>query len=160
MDVEGPGVLTDARVAGRLREAGLRVTRPRLAVYGALRRLGGHRSADEVVQELGRRGRRLSRQSAYNAVDALHAAGLLMRADAGPGRTLYETRAAWHHHFVCRRCGRVLDVPCIRGRKPCLAAPAGVGRADEAQVIFRGLCRACARGGLNAGPTGAGIGTS
>ncbi len=132
-------------MAVRLRKAGLRVTRPRLAVHRALVRMGGHRSVDEIAAELARRGGALPRMSVYNAAAALVAAGVAMQADAGPGRALYEANAAWHHHFVCRRCGRIFDVPCVRGRKPCLELPSNVGRADEAQVIFRGTCRACAR---------------
>jgi Fur family ferric uptake transcriptional regulator len=107
--------------------------------------MGGHRSADEIAAQLERQDEPLPRMSVYNAVAALLGAGLLMRADAGPGRTLYEAGEAWHHHFVCRRCRRVFDVPCVRGRKPCLSMPSRVGRPDEAQVIFRGVCARCAR---------------
>lgn len=147
MDAAGAAGLTERDVAGRLRAAGFRVTRPRLAVYRELDRMGGHRSADEIVLELRRRRTPLPRASVFNAVTALHDAGLLLRADAGPGRSLYETNAAWHHHFVCRRCGDVFDVPCVKGRKPCLEPPARVGTADEAQVIFRGRCARCRRAG-------------
>ncbi|HXF95033.1 MAG TPA: Fur family transcriptional regulator [Gemmatimonadales bacterium] len=143
MDAPGHRGLTDREVAERLRRGGLRVTRPRLAVYRALAALGGHRSAEDVVAELRRRRERVSRMSVYNALATLRGVGLLMQANAGPGGTLYETRAAWHHHFVCRRCGRVLDVPCVRGRRPCLSLPAGIGRAEEAQIVFRGVCRDC-----------------
>ncbi len=130
-------------VAAKLRGIGLRVTQQRLDVYGALQTMGGHRSVDDIVAELQRGRIRAPRMSVYNAVGALFDAGLLLRADAGPGRTLYETRTTWHHHFVCRHCGGVFDVPCVKGRKPCLKLPSRVGRADEAQIIFRGICREC-----------------
>ncbi|HEU4395837.1 MAG TPA: transcriptional repressor [Planctomycetota bacterium] len=143
MDAARAVALTDARLRAALRRAGLRVTGPRVRVYAALRGLGGHRSADEVFAAARAGGASLSRMTAYNALADLLGAGLVTRADAGPGRTLFETRIDGHHHFVCRRCGVVLDVPCVRGRPPCLRLPAPVGRADEAQVIFRGVCRAC-----------------
>ncbi len=130
-------------VADSLRGIGFRVTQPRLEVYATLQAMGGHRSVDEIVAELRCKRIRIPRMSVYNAVGALHDAGLLMRADAGPGRTLYETRTTWHHHFVCRTCSGVFDVPCLKGRKPCLKLPSRVGRADEAQIIFRGVCRSC-----------------
>jgi len=79
----------------------------------------------------------------YNAVSALRSAGLVMAADAGPGRALYEAGEAWHHHFVCRRCGQVVDVACIVGRRSCLDAALDGVEVDEAQVIFRGLCTLC-----------------
>jgi Fur family ferric uptake transcriptional regulator len=135
--------MTDAEVSRLLRSAGLRVTRPRLAVYRYLRQAGGHRSVDDMVEGLEARGERLPRMSVYNVVSDLEAAGLLMRADAGPGRALYEAADKWHHHFVCRRCGEVFDVPCAVGNKPCLEPINAPGEVDEAQVIFRGLCRVC-----------------
>lgn len=68
-----------------------------------------------------------------------------MMCDAGPGRAYYEAAEHWHHHFVCRVCGEIYDVPCSEGRKPCLESrlPGPGFLVDEAQVIFRGLCPAC-----------------
>lgn len=133
------------RVIEKLRGAGLRVTRPRVAVYMALERLGGHRSVDRVVADLRERGEVISRMTAYNAIRDLERARLVMRADAGPGVALYEVGDAWHHHFVCRRCGEIFDVPCATGVKPCLDLTGfEYASIDEAQVIFRGVCRNCA----------------
>ena len=143
MDAPSPRLLTDAALADALRGAGLRPTKARRAGYAARRKLRGHRSADEVLAEIRRVGGAVSRMTVYNALADLNAAGVLLRADAGPGRSLYEARRDWHHHFVCRECGAVIDVPCVVGTKPCLELSAPVGRADEAQVIFRGVCRAC-----------------
>ncbi|GAA1906391.1 Fur family transcriptional regulator [Streptantibioticus ferralitis] len=127
----------------RLREAGLRVTRPRLAVTDALRSMGGHRTADEVHAHLGEHGVTLPRTSVYNSLVVLADLGVVLRADVGPGAAVYEFADTWHHHFVCTRCGRVSDVSCLVGAKPCLTAGDDVGRVDEAQVIFRGTCRHC-----------------
>lgn len=138
MDVGLPTALNE-----RLREAGLRATRPRLAVYSALESLGGHRSADEVYDHIVTEGDQLSRASVYNALAALTAAGLVLTADAGPGRALYETATAWHHHAVCRVCGEVSDMDCAIGAKPCLSPDGEWGQVDEAQIIFRGICAAC-----------------
>src|SRR4051794_16529529 len=110
----------DLMLAARLRDAGLRATRPRLLTYRALAELGGHRSVDEVVVELRRRGQPLPRASVYNVVEALRLVGVVMGADAGPGRALYEVATTKHHHFVCRSCAEVIDVPCVTGQTPCL----------------------------------------
>lgn len=136
--------LTDAELRARLTAAGLRATRPRLAVYRALADLGGHRSADEVAAALAQRdGVPPARASVYNTLEALVEAGLVLPADTGPGRARYEVGSRWHHHFVCRRCGQVTDVPCAVGAKPCLHPSVDVGEVDEAQVIYRGVCPAC-----------------
>ena len=130
--------------AGRLREAGLRVTRTRLELLGLLDDPGGHRSADELVAAFRSRGTPVPRATVFHVLGALERAGLVIVADAGPGRTLYEAATTWHHHLICRACGIVVDVPCLRGEKPCLEPELPGVRVDEAQVIFRGLCATCA----------------
>jgi Fe2+ or Zn2+ uptake regulation protein len=132
-----------AGTAGALRAAGFRVTRPRLLVHEALAALGGHRTADEVADALADAGHRLPRMSVYNALDALRSAHLVMVADAGPGPVLHEVAGEWHHHFVCKVCGDVTDIPCRVGESPCIDAGFPGAEVDEAQVIFRGTCPSC-----------------
>lgn len=134
-------------VAERLREAGHRATRPRVVVAEALRRMGGHRTADEVHAHLARDEVTLPRTSVYNALSVLADIGVALRADVGPGAVVYEFADRWHHHFVCRVCGGIADVPCVVGDSPCLSAGDGFGEVEEAQVIFRGVCAQCVREG-------------
>lgn len=143
---DSPTPNPEALARETLRAAGLRATRPRTLVYAMLREVGGHRSVDEVVQLLEQRGHSIPRMSIYNVMADLTGASLVMAADAGPGRALYEASDEWHHHFVCRGCGRIEDVPCLTGRKPCLLPPKSLpgSTIDEAQVIFRGHCADCA----------------
>ena len=145
MDASGGKFVTNASIEERLREAGLRVTGPRTAVYNLLKSLGGHHSADDLAQRLEAGGTGMSRASVFNVLNDLSSAGLIMLSDAGPGRAFYEASDEWHHHFVCRSCGEIFDVPCATGRKPCLTPklPGDGFSVDEAQVIFRGYCPAC-----------------
>ncbi|MEZ5304214.1 MAG: transcriptional repressor [Verrucomicrobiales bacterium] len=49
-----------------------------------------------------------------------------------------------HHHLICRRCGKTVDVDCAVGEKPCLTAADHSGfRIDEAEVIYWGTCPDC-----------------
>jgi Fe2+ or Zn2+ uptake regulation protein len=127
----------------RLREANLKVTRPRLLILSLLHELKGHHSADELVELLQKRQTPLPRASVYNSLDALLNRGLVMLADAGPGRALYEEAATWHHHFICIDCGTVINIPCVKGEKPCLFPEWVPGIVEEAQIIFRGRCQRC-----------------
>lgn len=138
--------------ATRLREAGLRVTRSRLAILGLLEDLGGHHSADELVEAFRSRGSPIPRATVYHVLEALERAGLVLVADAGPGRALYESAADWHHHLVCRACGRIVDVPCLTDARPCLSPVLPGTVVEEAQVIFRGLCAVCATDRARATP--------
>jgi Fe2+ or Zn2+ uptake regulation protein len=145
VDVAGGKQIEAVAIEDRLRATGLRVTGPRVTVYNLLESLGGHHSADDLVQRLAAQRSGLSRASVFNVLNDLTRCGLIMLCDAGPGRAYYEASEKWHHHFVCRRCGDIYDVPCAMGRKPCLDAdlPSPGFSVDEAQVIFRGLCPHC-----------------
>ena len=126
-----------------IRNAGLRATKPRVVIYDLLQEAGGHRTADEVAGLVADSGRHLPRASVYNVLDDLSRVDLIMRADRGPGTAIYEVSDTWHHHFVCRTCGAVSDVPCVVGSKPCLDADLPGAVIDEAQIIFRGTCASC-----------------
>jgi Fur family ferric uptake transcriptional regulator len=130
--------------AARLRAAGLRVTRGRVAVVEVLERRGGHLTADEITRDMAGGGVSVPRASLYHALAALVARGVVLVADAGPGTGRYEIAGTWHHHLVCRSCGAIVDVPCLRGERPCLAPDLPGVVVDEAQVVFRGICAACA----------------
>jgi Fur family transcriptional regulator, stress-responsive regulator len=127
-----------------LRGASLRVTRPRVAVLGAVY---DHPHADTtsivglVRESLGE----VSLQAVYDVLRALTAAGLL-RCIQPPGSVArYESRVGDnHHHLVCRSCGAISDVDCAVGSAPCLTPAEHHGYAiDEAEVVYRGLCAAC-----------------
>lgn len=143
----------DASLAARrLREAGYRVTRPRLAVYDTLARLGGHRTADEVAAALTDAGHGMARMSVYNALDALRGAHLVMTAETGSGAARHEVADTWHHHFVCRVCGRLDDVAGRAVEAAWLSVDIPGAEVDEAQVVFRGTCADCR---ARSAPTGA-----
>jgi len=126
--------------AQRLREAGLRATKPRQLVLTAFAELAGHHSVDEVVAWLRERGHPLPRGSVYVIVGDLTSSGLLQMADAGPGAALYELYRHDHSHFVCDSCGAIYDVPTETVELPALTFATHVSRV---QVVIRGLCQSC-----------------
>ena len=126
----------------RLREAGLRVTAPRVATFEAVVAMR-HADADDVSRRLPG----ASVQAVYDNLAALTRAGLLRRVEPAGHPARYEARTGDnHHHLVCRRCGRMEDVDCAVGAAPCLVASDAKGFAiDEAEVTFWGVCPECTR---------------
>lgn len=129
---------------GRLRSVGMRVTAPRLAVLTAVHH-GGHLSADAVGVAARARLGSLSQQAVYDNLHALLEVGLVRRIEPANAPALFEARVGDnHHHLVCRACGRVEDVDCAVGRRPCLEPNVTHGfRIDEAEVLYWGICPAC-----------------
>src|SRR6266513_2582681 len=128
-----------------LRQAGLRVTGPRLAVLTAVLGEGQHRDAEAIADAARRRLGSLSTQAVYDNLHILEEAGLVRRIQPSGHPARYEARVGDnHHHIVCRRCGVVADVDCAVGEAPCLEPSASHGFVvQEAEVIFWGLCPLC-----------------
>jgi Fur family ferric uptake transcriptional regulator len=127
-----------------LREAGLRVTAPRLAVLEALQG-HGHLDADQVLTAVRERLPQVSVQAVYDVLHALTGAGLLRRIEPAGHPSRYERRVGDnHHHVVCRSCGAIDDVDCSVGHAPCLVPSSTSGFSIEtAEVTYWGLCPAC-----------------
>lgn len=129
----------------RLRAAGLRVTKPRLAVLSVLAQRP-HSDTATIIEGVRSDLATVSHQAVYDCLGALTDAGLVRRLQPAGSLARYEIlRADNHHHLVCRGCGEVVDVPCATGSAPCLEASTDHGfTIDEAEVIYWGLCPVCA----------------
>jgi Fe2+ or Zn2+ uptake regulation protein len=127
-----------------LRDAGLRVTAPRLAVLSCVRELD-HPDVDDVVRAARSRLGAISTQAVYDVLRVFEEAGLVRRIEPAGSPVRYETRVGDnHHHLVCRRCGVVADVDCAVGHAPCLEPASDAGFVvDEADVTFWGICPGC-----------------
>jgi Fe2+ or Zn2+ uptake regulation protein len=140
------GAMPDKPTATHLlRDRGLRVTRPRLAVLAALEH---HQHADTttVIDAVRAEVPDVSHQAVYDCLGALTAAGLVRRIQPSGLAARYERRIDDnHHHVVCRTCGAIADVDCSVGSAPCLTASNDHGfTIDEAEVVYWGTCPACA----------------
>lgn len=130
-----------------LRQASLRVTRPRVAVLEGLRELP-HADADRLTSTVRERLGSVSTQAVYDVLHALTAAGLVRRIEPAGSAARYELRVGDnHHHLVCRECGAIADVDCATGAAPCLTPAQQHGFVvDEAEVTYWGVCPSCAAG--------------
>jgi Fur family ferric uptake transcriptional regulator len=128
-----------------LRGAGLRVTRPRLAVLAALHD-HPHADTESIITAARAELGAVSHQAVYDVLRALTDAGLVRRIQPSGSVARYEARVGDnHHHMVCRSCGVIVDVDCAVGETPCLTAADDNGfEIDEAEVVYWGLCPRCA----------------
>jgi Fe2+ or Zn2+ uptake regulation protein len=128
-----------------LRGAGLRVTRPRLAVLSAVHD-HPHADTDSIITAVREEFGRVSHQAVYDGLHALTTADLVRRFQPSGSVARYEARGRGnHHHLVCRSCGVIADVDGAVGGAPCLTAPGVSGYSDigEVEVIYWGRCPEC-----------------
>jgi Fe2+/Zn2+ uptake regulation proteins len=133
----------------RLRDAGLRVTEPRLAVLASVD-VAPHSDAETLHSLVADSHPSISVQSVHNVLRALTEVGILRRIEPADSPALYESRTGDnHHHAVCRGCGAVVDVACVVGHAPCLHPSDADGfEIDLAEVVFWGLCADCRARGI------------
>jgi Fur family ferric uptake transcriptional regulator len=140
----------------RLRQAGLRITRPRLTVLSVLAEAaeaGNHLAVSDIVRGTRARLGDVSMQAVYDCLEALGNAGLVRRVETAGSPARYEARVGDnHHHLVCRECGHTVDVDCVVGAARCLEPSESHGFViDEAEVVFWGRCPTCAVATATAG---------
>lgn len=130
--------------ADRLREVGLRVTQPRLAVIDTLS-ANPHSDTDFIATSVRTALGAVSTQAVYDVLRALTHAEIVRRIEPSGSPARYELRVGDnHHHVVCRTCGEIADVDCAVGQRPCLTASQSHGFViDEAEVTYWGLCSRC-----------------
>jgi Fur family ferric uptake transcriptional regulator len=127
-----------------LRDAALRVTRPRLAVLSAVHE-NPHADTDSIIRVVRADLGEVSHQAVYDVLRVLTSAGLLRRIQPAGSVARYEARVGDnHHHVVCRSCGAIADVDCATGTAPCLEASDDHGFViDEAEVTYWAQCPEC-----------------
>jgi Fur family ferric uptake transcriptional regulator len=127
-----------------VRGAGLRVTRPRLAVLAAVH-AHPHADTESLISAVRDDFGGATRQGVYDVLRDLTAAGLVRRFEPAGSVARYEVQGGDnHHHLFSRGCGAIADVECAVGHAPCLT-PADAAGFDvgEAEVIYWGRCPDC-----------------
>ena len=97
----------------RLRIAGLRPTRQRLALARLLYNTQGdrHVTAESLHEEAISNGIKVSLATVYNTLHQFTKAGLLKELVIEPSRTFFDTNTEPHHHFYFSDSRRLIDVP-------------------------------------------------
>jgi Fur family iron response transcriptional regulator len=101
-----------SNVHDRLRRAGLRTTRQRLALAKLL--FDGddrHVSAEILHGEAQADGVRVSLATIYNTLHQFTRAGLLREITVDSHRTYFDTNTQVHHHFFIEDKGTLMDIP-------------------------------------------------
>jgi Fur family transcriptional regulator, iron response regulator len=129
---------TCSDITKRLRAAGLRPTRQRLALARLLFDGGDrHITAEHLHGEAEARAIRVSLATVYNTLHQFTEAGLLREVVVEPGRSYFDTNVSDHHHFFCESTGHLQDIPgelVMVGQLPTPPEGAQIRRVD---VIIR-----------------------
>jgi len=122
----------------RLRGAGLRPTRQRLALARLLFEQGDrHLSAEQLHAEAAAAHIQVSLATVYNTLHQFTEAGLLREVVVEPGRSYFDTNTSDHHHFYYEGTGRLQDIPGAELNITELPAPPRGTAVTRVDVIVR-----------------------
>ena len=135
----------EALAVSAIRDAGLRLTTPRLRVLTTVMHMGGHVAARGIVHRLEGATPQTPPSTIYRILSALRDARLVYETLTASGETIYESAVeSPHHHLECRSCGSIIDIDddYFGDLVPRLLRDYGF-EPDLDHVSVKGRCAAC-----------------
>ncbi len=130
----------------QLKNAGLKITMPRLKVLHILEQSRNHHlSAEGIYKALLEMGDDVGLATVYRVLTQFEAAGLVSRHNFEGGHSVFELSQGEHHdHLVCVKCGLVEEFvdEIIEQRQKTIAEKAHFKMTDHALNIY-GICPRC-----------------
>lgn len=130
----------------QLKNAGLKITLPRLKVLQILEQSRNHHlSAEGVYKALLEMGEDVGLATVYRVLTQFEAVGLVSRHNFEGGHSVFELSQGEHHdHLVCIKCGLVEEFvdEIIEQRQKIIAEQAHFKMTDHALNIY-GICGRC-----------------
>ena len=123
-----------------LREAGLKVTLPRIRILEIFEESDDrHLSADEVYKKVVEAGDEVGLATVYRVLTQFESAGILLKQNFENGHSVYELTPNDHHdHMVCLKTGKVIEFTneIIEEQQEKLAAESGYKIVDHKLVLY------------------------
>ena len=122
-----------------------RQTKQRTAVAELLSGVNEFRSAQQIHDDLRKRGESIGLTTVYRALQSLSNAGEVDSITSDDGETVYrKCSSVHHHHLVCRQCGMTVEItgPTVEQWADGVAATHGFTEVSHTMELF-GLCAQC-----------------
>lgn len=134
-----------------LRGKGYRLTPQRMLVVEALHNADKHLSAEEIYQQLHARYPYSNISTVYRTLELLKELNLVTETDFGEECVRYHVaEKGHHHHLVCYRCGKIMDLEesLLHPLKNALLRGYDF-EADLRHIAISGQCSECRKKGNN-----------
>ena len=130
--------IDDATAAQRLRAAGLRPTRQRIAIVGLLYAHGHrHLTAESLHDEAEAAGIEVSLATVYNTLHQFTDAGMLRQVAVDAARFYFDTNVDPHQHFYDQDHGILIDIPGDAIKVTGVPIPPKGTVVDRVDVVIR-----------------------
>ena len=130
----------------QLKDAGLKITLPRVKILKILESSREHHlSAEDVYKLLLSNNEEIGLATVYRVLTQFESAALVIRHNFEGGHSVFELAGGQHHdHIVCLKCGKVAEFSDseIERRQQKIAEQLGFELTDHALNLY-GLCEKC-----------------
>ncbi len=126
-------------------ERATRYSKKREAILAAIRGTDCHPSAEWVYRRLKPDHPDLSLGTVYRNLVFFRERGDIQSVGVIQGQERFDGITAPHSHFVCNRCGAVLDLPGVAPEQdvpPAVSAQYGF-TVERRELTFYGTCKTC-----------------
>lgn len=125
-----------------------RNTNQRQIVYEALKFLG-HATTDELIKYINENYENISLATIYRNLGIMLDDEQIKKVKLQDCE-VYETVKLKHYHFVCKHCGRIIDItPTEANTFIDSKRYVGNNRVDDLEVTYYGTCEECLKNILN-----------
>jgi Fur family transcriptional regulator, ferric uptake regulator len=120
-----------------------RETRQKNAIRKALFKARRPLSVKEILEMAQNEVTGLGVATVYRNIKALQAEGTIVQVNLSGQTTRWELPVMHHHHFLCRVCDKLFEIPNCLGDLERLL-PEGY-TLDDHEILLRGQCEDCAK---------------
>jgi len=127
-----------------LSEKGIKPTYQRLRILEYMsKNVKNHPTVEMIHEELLKDIPTISLTTVYNTLNTFLEKGLVDGVTITGTETRYDLDRSSHHHFLCKNCGKIIDieVKCAfaEGEKTIVRG----NRIEEVHGYFKGICKEC-----------------
>jgi Fur family peroxide stress response transcriptional regulator len=127
-----------------LRKKGLKITPQRLTIFKILKDNKSHPCAEEIYLKVRKEFPTISLATVYQTLDTLEHIGGVQVLRCDKKKTRYDGDLSLHHHLVCIKCNKIMDLQCDYSKT--LKLPLSLKNqfeVNESKVVFYGICVEC-----------------
>ena len=119
-------------------------SRQRELILTYLRSRTDHPAAETVYQEIRKEMPNISLATVYRNLSLLTEMGEIRKVPVSQGPDRFDANIKPHDHFLCERCGQIMDLEMRRIEKVAKADGTPFeGRIDSQRTNYYGLCPDC-----------------
>lgn len=124
-----------------LKNSNLKITHQRIEILKFLDTHYTHPTAYEIYCELKKKNPALSKTTIYNSLETLQKNNLVQNLTISSSEQRYEIKDEMHHHFLCKKCGRIINIEIICPNINKIICQGH--KVEEVHGYFKGYCKEC-----------------